>query len=205
MASTSFVLGITGGIGSGKSAVSRLLASYCLTPLVDVDQCCRTLLDVGEPGWLALKQNFGQQFLLPSQEIDRVKLRNHLFGDDNFRQKVDSLLHPLAQKAMLDEVALLAAPLVMVEVPLLYEAGWQQAVDAVLVIFARRGRQCCRIMQRDKVSRGQAAQAIRSQMDLRKKARLADYCIDNSGDWHQTRIEVIRLGDTLSERFAGIF
>ena len=205
MASTSFVLGITGGIGSGKSAVSRLLASYCLAPLVDVDQCCRTLLDVGEPGWLVLKQNFGQQFLLPSQEIDRVKLRNQLFGDDNFRQKVDSLLHPLAQKAMLDEVALLAAPLVMVEVPLLYEAGWQQAVDAVLVIFARRGRQCCRIMQRDKVSRGQAAQAIRSQMDLGKKARLADYCIDNSGDWRQTRVDVISLGEALCGRISGAY
>jgi len=205
MAVAPFTLGITGGIGSGKSAVSRLLASYCLAPLVDVDQCCKTLLDVGEPGWVALRKNFGEQFLLANREVDRVKLREKLFGDHDFRRHLDSLLHPLAQDLMMQRVQQLGGNLVLVEIPLLYEAGWQHVVDAVLVVFARRGCQCCRIMHRDQVSRLQAARAIRSQMDLGKKARLADYCIDNSGAWQQTRVEVIRLGDALSERFAGSF
>jgi len=200
-----FLLGITGGIGSGKSCVSRLLASYCLTPLVDVDQCCRNLLDVGQPGWLALTENFGRSFLLPDQRIDRVALRNRLFSEADFRTRIDRLLHPLAQEIMQEEVAKVKKPLVLVEIPLLYEAGWQDRVDAVLVVYARRGRQCCRIMKRDGVSRKKAAQAIAAQMDLGVKAKMADYCIDNTGLWSDTRIEVIHLGDTLCERFPGIF
>ncbi|MGE4559299.1 MAG: dephospho-CoA kinase [Desulfobulbus sp.] len=200
-----FLLGITGGIGSGKSCVSRLLASYCLVPLIDVDQCCRTLLDVGQPGWTALTENFGQTFLLPDRNIDRVALRERLFADAAFRRRVDGLLHPLAAEAMHQEVTRMGASLVFVEIPLLYEAGWQDKVDAVLVVYARRGRQCCRIMRRDGVSRKKAAQAIAAQMDLGAKAELADYRVDNSGSWSRTRVEVIRLGDALCERFPGIF
>ncbi len=199
-----FLLGVTGGIGSGKSCVSRLLASYCLAPLVDLDQCCRNLLDVGQPGWRALTENFAGAFLLPDQSIDRVALRNRLFADAGFRARVDGLLHPLAQRAMQEEVARIKKPFVLVEIPLLYEVGWQDKVDAVLVVYARRGRQCCRIMERDGVSRKKAAQAIAAQMDLGAKAKKADYCIDNSGRWRETRIEVIRLGDTLCDRFPEI-
>ncbi|MGD9950367.1 MAG: dephospho-CoA kinase [Desulfobulbus sp.] len=200
-----FLLGITGGIGSGKSCVSRLLASYCLVPLIDVDQCCRSLLDVGEPGWVVLTENFGQRFLLSDQSVDRVALRNQLFSDSSFRYRIDSLLHPLAQEAMRQKVVKTGQALVFVEIPLLYEAGWQDNVDAVLVVYARRGRQCCRIMRRDRVSRKKAAQAIAAQMDLALKAKLADYCIDNSGAWSETRVKVIDLGDELCERLAGIF
>lgn len=200
-----FLLGVTGGIGSGKSCVSRLLASYCLAPLIDIDQCCRNLLDVGQPGWLALRENFGNAFLLPDQRIDRVALRNRLFAEADFRARIDDLLHPLAREIMEAEVGKVNKPLVLVEIPLLYEAGWHGMVGAVLVVYARRGRQCCRIMERDGVSRRKAAQAIASQMDLGAKAKLADYCIDNSGRWSETRIEVVRLGDALGERFPGTF
>lgn len=198
-----FLVGITGGIGSGKSCVSRLLAAYCLAPLIDVDQCCRHLLDVGQAGWQSLKECFGETFFLPDQTIDRVALRSRLFADASFRGQLDGLLHPLARHAMHDAVQRLAHPLIFLEIPLLYEAGWQQDVDAVLVVYARRGRQCCRIMRRDGVSRKKAAQAIAAQMDLAVKAQQADYCIDNSGAWHRTRIEVLRLGDALDERFSG--
>ena len=200
-----FVLGITGGIGSGKSAVSRLLAAYCLRPLIDVDQCCRHLLDVGQPGWQALVDQFADRFLLADQSLNRALLREHLFADAEFRRQVDGLLHPLAREALSREVAQCSAPAVLVEIPLLYEAGWQSEVQAVLVVFARRGRQCCRIMQRDRVSRRQAAKAIASQMPLSAKAKLADFCIDNSNPWGQTREAVVRLGNALCEGFPGIF
>lgn len=200
-----FLLGITGGIGSGKSAVSRLLAAYCLRPLVDVDQCCRHLLDVGQPGWQALYDQFGTDFLLADQSVHRSLLRERLFADADFRRQVDALLHPLAREALMIEVARCTAPTVLVEIPLLYEAGWQSEVNAVLVVFARKGRQCCRIMQRDGVSRKQAARAIASQMPLAAKASQADYCIDNSGSWYQTRDAVVRLGNALYEGFPGIF
>ena len=200
-----FVLGITGGIGSGKSAVSRLLAAYCLRPLIDVDQCCRHLLDIGQPGWQALHDQFGSRFLLADQSVDRTLLREHLFADADFRLQVDALLHPLARAALAVEVARCSKPAALVEIPLLYEAGWQAEVDAVLVVFARKGRQCCRIMERDGVSRRQAARAIASQMSLAAKASQADYCIDNSGTWSRTRDAVVQLGNALYEGFPGIF
>ena len=197
-----FVLGITGGIGSGKSCVSRLLASYCLVPLIDVDQCCRHLLDTNQPGWLALRSEFGEVFFREDSTVDRVALRERIFNDAETRRQVDALLHPLAREAMREQVGLQQAPLILVEIPLLYEAGWQGEVDAVLLVFARRGAQCCRIMRRDRVSRRAAAQAIAAQMSLKEKAEQAEYVIDNSGAWTSTRAQVVSLGNKLSERFA---
>jgi dephospho-CoA kinase len=99
------------------------------------------------------------------------------------------------------QVDLYRAPLVLVEIPLLYEAGWQGDVDAVLVVYARRGVQCCRIMRRDGVLRREAAQAIASQMSLKEKADQAAYVIDNSRGWAITRGQVVSLGNELSNRF----
>lgn len=198
-----FLLGITGGIGSGKSSVSRLLASYCRASLVDIDGCCRQLLERDQPGWLALRSVFGDTFFLQNGELDRVALRERIFGDADVRRQVDALLHPLVREAMHSEVTGARNPLVLVDIPLLYEAGWQTDVDAVLVVYARRGAQCCRIMRRDGVSRRKAARAIAAQMNLSEKAKRADFVIDNSGAWSATREQVIVLGNQLSERFPG--
>jgi len=195
------LLGITGGIGSGKSSVSRLLASYCQAPLIDIDQCCRHLLARNQPGWLALKAGWGDTFFLPDGEVDRVGLRERIFKDDDVRRQVDALLHPLALEAMRLEVSRWRGPLLLVEIPLLYEAGWQKEVDAVLVVYARRGAQCCRVMRRDGVSRRKATLAIAAQMDLGAKARQADFVIDNSGAWTATRDHVIALGKSLPQGF----
>ena len=198
-----FILGITGGIGSGKSCVSRLLASYCLVPLIDVDQCCRHLLDVNRPGWVALRSEYGEAFFHPNGSVNRVALRERIFNDAQVRRRVDALLNPLAREAMLEQISLQRASLVLVEIPLLYEAGWREEVDAVLVVYARPGAQCCRIVRRDGVSRKEAAHAIAAQMSLQEKAARAEYGIDNSGDWTITRTHVVSLGNVLSERFPG--
>ena len=99
-----FLLGITGGIGSGKSSVSRLLAGFCQAPLIDVDQCCRNLLEVRQSGWQALRERFGNRFLLEDGRIDRAGLRECLFADPDVRHEVDALLHPLAREVMRREV-----------------------------------------------------------------------------------------------------
>ena len=197
-----FLLGITGGIGSGKSSVSRLLAGFCQAPLIDVDQCCRHLLEVGQSGWQALRERFGNRFLLEDGRIDRAGLRECLFADPDVRHEVDALLHPLAREVMRREVLRYDEPLVLVEIPLLYEAGWQDEVDAVLVVYARPGAQCCRTMRRDGVSRRSAARAIAAQMDLGEKARRAEYLIDNSGSWASVREQTVALGRELAARFS---
>lgn len=198
-----FVLGITGGIGSGKSCVSRLLASYCLAPLVDIDQCCRHLLEIEQPGWRTLRTVFGETFLQSDGAIDRVALRRALFEDSAIRRQVDAVLHPLAREAMRKQVNSYHAALVLVEIPLLFEAGWHKDVDAVLVVYARKAVRCLRIMRRDGVSRREASRAMVAQMDLREKAGQADFLIDNSKAWTVTRSEVISLGNLLTERFPG--
>jgi len=198
-----FVLGVTGGIGSGKSCVSRLLASYCLVPLIDIDQCCRHLLEIEQPGWCALRSAFGEVFFRRDGAVDRVALRQRLFADAEIRRQVDALLHPLAREAMRAQVGLCRTPLVLVEIPLLYEAGWQEEVGAVVVVYARRGARCCRIMRRDGVSRREAARAIAAQMSLEEKVGRAEYLIDNSRAWTRTRTQVVSLGNELSERFPG--
>jgi len=104
---------------------------------------------------------------------------------------------------MREQIGQQLAPLVLVEIPLLYEAGWRQDVDAVLVVSARRGAQCRRIMRRDGVSRRAAARAIAAQMNLAEKAELAEHVIDNSGPWAITRTLVVALGNELSQRFPG--
>jgi dephospho-CoA kinase len=200
-----YLLGVTGGIASGKSSVSRLLSTYCQVPLVDVDQCCRHLLEINQPGWLALQTEFGDSFFLQTGDVDRSVLRERIFADAGFRRKVDAILHPLARDVMRREVALCKAPWVLVEIPLLYEAGWQNDVDAVLVVYARRGAQCCRIMRRDGGARKRAMQAIAAQANLDEKVKRADFVIDNSGRWSTTREQVIALGIQLSERFPGRF
>lgn len=199
----SFILGITGGIGSGKSCVSRLLASYCLAPLIDVDRCCRHLLDFDQAGWHALRSAFGGTFFLKDGSVDRGALREHIFRDAKARRRLDSLLHPLAREAMHAQIGRHQTPLLLIEIPLLYEAGWREEVDAVLVVFARRGAQCCRIMRRDGVSRREARRAIAAQMSLAEKAQRAEYVIDNSRAWTITRTRVVALGNALTERFPG--
>jgi dephospho-CoA kinase len=191
------VLGVTGGIGSGKSAVSRLLADYCLAPLIDIDRACRHLLQIDQPGWRGLRQLLAPSFFLDDGEVDRALLRECLFQDAALRQQVDSLLHPLARSVLRESLAAVNGALVLVEVPLLYEAGWESEVDRVLVVYARRGVRCRRIVDRDGCSQRSAVRAMAAQMPLAEKVCRADYCIDNSGPWTSTRKAVIMLGDTL--------
>ena len=155
-----------------------------------------------EPGWQALRERFGDRFLLADGQLDRVGLRERLFADPAVRREVDALLHPLAREAMHRAVMRHDVPLVLVEIPLLYEAGWQDEVDGVLVVSARPGAQCCRVMRRDGVSRRSAARAIAAQMDLGEKARQADWVIDNSGSWAEVREQTAALGRQLAARFS---
>ncbi len=195
-----FLLGVTGGIGSGKSSVSQLLSAYLLAPCIDMDRSCRRLLEIEQPGWCALRDFLDPGFFLAGGELDRPALRERLFADAAFREKIDALLHPLAREAMHREVTLVRALLVVIEIPLLFEAGWQKDVDAVLVVHARRAVRCCRIMNRDGVTRRSAARAITSQMDEAVKIRQADFVIDNSDAWVTVRENVIALGNKLSRR-----
>ena len=191
------IIAITGGIGSGKSKVCSYLASLCRLPVVDLDRICRQLLVPGEPGWLALKEVLNDQFFTVSGELDRRAFRKTLFADDELRSRVDTLLHPLARKEMTEQVSRYNGP-VLVEIPLLFEAGWQDNVQLIVVVYANPEVRVERIVSRDNVSAEQARQEVCAQYSLAEKASQAHHVIDNSNSWQQTCLQLRHLADCLS-------
>ncbi len=194
------VIGITGGIGSGKSRVCSYLAKLCQLPVIDLDQICKQLLLMGEPGWLALKEALGKKFFSPTGELDRMVLRNVLFTDDELRHQVDALLHPLARLEMKRQAGAEDDRLVLAEIPLLFEAGWQKDVSQIVVVYADSPACLQRIVERDHVSEHQARQAIEAQQCLREKALQANHVINNSRDWQETCVQIRHLADCLGCR-----
>jgi dephospho-CoA kinase len=195
MSDDNLLIGLTGGIGSGKSRVAELFTAYGAL-VVDADQIARFILEPGEKGWQALQDKFGGQFIKEDQGVDRKKLRQSIFSDPELKGTVDAILHPLIR----DEVTRICEkgrvgnyPLTVVEVPLLYEAGWQDDFNQVIVVAANDETCLQRIMTRDKVSRREAEQAMAAQMDISTKVVLADHVIDNSGGWDDTAHQVEKL------------
>ena len=199
--SANSLIGITGGIGSGKSSVSRFLAAYTKLPLVDIDQLCRELLEVDMPGWVALKANLESAFFRTDGSLDRGRLRAAIFDDNNLRKTVDQFLHPLAQDLLLYKTAGLEG-VVLVDVPLLFEARWENKFERTVVVYADQQTCCRRVTSRDNIFAKEAAKAIFAQMAIGEKAMLADHVIDNRYCWLQTRVQVVHLVELIRNRFS---
>ncbi|MBW2467281.1 MAG: dephospho-CoA kinase [Deltaproteobacteria bacterium] len=124
-ASKIYRIGLTGGIASGKSRVAKMLAGLLGCVRIDADEICRQLLEPDKEGWLAFTRVFGSEFLAGDGSIDRPKLRNKLFADEQFRRSVNDIIHPLVKGKILKEMneIIKAGPgsKVLVEVPLLFE------------------------------------------------------------------------------------
>jgi dephospho-CoA kinase len=195
------LVGITGGIGSGKSRVCRFLARQYRFPVIDLDAICKQLLMPEESGWLALRDILPVDFFCGSGALDRKAFRDALFSDSALRNRVDAVLHPLARLEMEKQVArvfAVACPVlpvlpVLVEIPLLFEAGWQDDVQLIVVVYADIPVRLQRIIQRDQISEEQAGKAVDAQRCLTEKASLADYVIDNSGGWRHTCTQLRQL------------
>ncbi len=199
------VIAVTGGMGSGKSSVAGYLCEIGEARGLSADVFCRQLLQPGATGWLAVRKAFGERFFLADQHIDRPLLRKVLFEDHAFRHELDSLLHPLVRKEITDciekEVGHLAethSPArFVVEVPLLYEAHWEQDFSQIAVAYADEKACRQRIMLRDRIGEAEAKKAMATQMSLQQKALLADHVIDNSGTWSDTCLQIVHLRNLL--------
>lgn len=197
-------IALTGPIGSGKSMVADLFRAQGAR-VVDADRIARDLLEPSEPGWRALREEFGDSFFNADRSVDRQKLRETIFRDPAIRKKVDSLLHPLIRTAINESCPKAietdqdfsnqgaAPPLTVVEVPLLYEVGWQDDFDLVIVVTADQELCLHRVMERDGVDRAAALAAFSAQMSPAGKVGMADYVIDNSGDIEATARQVKKL------------
>lgn len=179
------VVAVTGGIGSGKSRVARWLADACRFPLYDADGEVRTLLVPGAAGWERLRTWLSPDYFAPDGGLRKGRLRQAIFNDAALRQAVEHDLHPLVLANLQAKLARRQGPC-LVEVPLLYEVGWQGQFDGVLVVYAPDTLCGERVALRDQVSTVEAQAVIRVQMPIQEKVAKADYLVDNSGTWTET-------------------
>ncbi|CAH0204778.1 MULTISPECIES: dephospho-CoA kinase [Bacillaceae] len=186
------IIGITGGIASGKSSVSLYLQELGFT-IVDADLASRAVVEPGEEAYHQIVKAFGEDILLTDGNIDRVKLGSIIFHDQEKRLLLNSIVHPAVRSWMLlkTEAALSSGEeTVFMDIPLLFESKLTFMVDKTLLVYVDEEVQLQRLMNRNGLSETDALARINSQMPLADKKALADAVIDNNGDINETKRQV---------------
>jgi dephospho-CoA kinase len=187
-----YVVGLTGGIASGKSLVANAFAKLG-AEIIDTDKIAREVVEPGQPGLAAVRATFGDGILTPRGELDRPALRKLVFADAETRRRLDELLHPLIRRRTLDRLAAVSGPYAVVAVPLLVETDFGELVDRVLVVDCPVPLQLERLIRRDGLPRDEALAMIGAQTERATRLRAAHDVIDNSGDPEHTRRQVAQL------------
>lgn len=187
-----FILGLTGSIATGKSTVSQLFKEYGF-PVVDADFGARAVVEKGTAGLGAIKTYFGNEMINSDGSLNRQKLGKLVFEDGEKRKKLNELLKPYIRKWIMDETQKQVAkevPLVVLDIPLLYEAGYDKVVDNVMVVAVSPTVQLERLQKRNQLSKEEALLRIHSQKFIVEKEQLADVVIDNNGSKESTKQQV---------------
>ncbi|QII99904.1 dephospho-CoA kinase [Stutzerimonas balearica] len=187
-----WILGLTGGIGSGKSAVAEQFASLGVHT-VDADQAARWVVEPGRTALLQIAQHFGDGVLLPTGELNRAALRERIFADPAERQWLERLLHPLIRSEIADHLARADSPYAIMISPLLIESGQYRTVDRVLVVDVPEMLQIVRTVARDQASEEQVRAILKVQAAREERLRHADDVLVNDRDLSWLRSEVERL------------
>jgi dephospho-CoA kinase len=191
-------VGLTGGIGSGKSFVATCFADLGV-PVIDTDMLARDVVEPGSPGLAAVVADFGNRVLQPDGSLDRRGLRTLVFADPAARIRLDALLHPLILAAAEGQSRQLPGPYQLFVVPLLYESGFDGRVDRVLAVDCPESLQRQRLMQRDGDDPAQVERILAAQRPGAGLRARADDRIDNSGSRDATRARVGELHRTYLE------
>ncbi|KAJ3242019.1 hypothetical protein HDU81_008891 [Chytriomyces hyalinus] len=193
------ILGLTGGIATGKSTVSNILRAEKF-PIVDADLIAREVVEPGTPGYRQIVSAFGTTVLQdetnPNSPIDRAKLGTRVFSDPDARAKVNAATHPYIRLEMLRQLLwhfLTGCSAVILDTPLLFEAHISRWVHLIIVVYVPKQLQKDRLISRDGIDRTSANQRIDSQMDIEAKKQLAHVVIDNTGSREETRDNVMAV------------
>jgi dephospho-CoA kinase len=196
------VIGLTGGIATGKSTVSAILKNAGAV-IIDADQIARRVVKKNLPAYRQILAHFGESVLLPDGEINRAALGNLIFNDSRKKQLLNSIVHPHVRKETDRQLRYIAKKnpnaLVILDIPLLLEAGMREDLSEVIVVYAPEHIQIKRLMERDHISQADALARIRSQMPIEKKKRLATMVIDNSGPIEYTRKQTLEILQRLKQ------
>ena len=196
------LLGVTGGIASGKTTVANMLGELG-APIVDFDLIARQVVEPDEPAWKKVVAYFGEQVLLPDRTIDRQKLSKIVFGDMEKRKKLEEFTHPPIYEEFLKQVNDIAAKdpdaIIQVVVPLLVELNLQYMFDKLLVVHISSELQVTRLAARNDITEEEAAGMLRAQLPIDEKVMYADFVIYNDGPIEEARKQAEDLWAQLND------
>lgn len=188
-------VGLTGGIGSGKSTVSSMFLQKGIN-IIDADKISREVLTAYPQILASIRKEFGDRFFGPSGELKRKELGNYIFEENSRKEKLDSIIIPYIKHMIRYEIEKLnngKKEICVVDAPTLIEHGFHKEMDINILVWVDRNTQLTRLKKRDLLSSQEAVNRINSQMPLDEKRELSDYIIDNTKDisWTQEQFEVI--------------
>jgi dephospho-CoA kinase len=197
---------LTGGIGTGKSAVARFFSDRG-AHIIDTDLVAREVVKPGGTALSEIAQYFGDEVMNTDGTLNRTALRDRIIRDRGIREKLNRIVHPRVMEIMEERIESLGGgdggmP-VIVDVPLLYEVGWDRLFRKVILAYAPFPTQIARLMERDGIDREAAGLAIAAQMSIEVKRVMASYIIDNSGPLEHTREQVDRLFGIITRGTSG--
>jgi dephospho-CoA kinase len=197
------IIGLTGGIATGKSTVSAILKKAGAV-IIDADRIAREVVKKGQPAYLEIVENFGKNVLLSDGEINRSVLGDIIFNDPQKKQLLNRIVHPHVrkeQKRLLKHIEKNDPnTIVILDIPLLIESQMHKGLFEVVVVYAPEHIQIKRLMQRDGISEADALARVRSQMPIEEKKDKATTVIDNSGTRENTRKQTLEIFQRLKDK-----
>lgn len=189
------IIGLTGGIASGKSTVSKMLEELGLA-IVDADKIAHQVVEVGKPAYTEIVRVFGERVLQPDLNINRPELGSIIFNDKQKREMLNSIVHPEVRKEMLqqaDSHIKNGAKAVILDIPLLFESKLTHMVQKTILVYVDEDVQLKRLMLRNGYTEAEAKARISSQMPLVEKKSLADVVLDNNSSIDHTREQLLLI------------
>lgn len=192
------IIGLTGGIASGKSTVSKMMADLG-AKIIDADQVARQVVEPGEPTLHKIVDRFGEEILHADGTLDRKKLGNIVFRDQTARMDLNQIIHPAIRtqmKKQLDDALQSGEKCIVMDIPLLFESERSKReypLDKILVVYVPEPIQIKRLMDRDGIDETLARQKINSQIPMEEKKDMGDAYIDNSGTLESTKKQLLSI------------